>query len=574
MKRILKYLHWILPAALTVGAWVFFAFGYAGHLLYIEGNQMFLWNGDYMVDTVMRVGGMSDYIARFITQFYHWPLVGGALVALLLLALQQGVQRIMRRLGGDMLWTLSFVPPIIYWVLLCDENYTLSGLVALAGAVWLAVAVAAVGKSWLRGAVTALAIPAVWLLLGGTAAVTWLMVVIVEAVAAERRCWKVFVGAAAAVAIIAVVWVAVPWQRYFESMVTGGTYFYFAEIPVQDFLKMWGATVVVTVIPLLLGRWYRPWFEAVVAVAAIVASGSLLSKHYNALDEDVMRYYYLTHYGRWDDVIARAERKTPDTQAGLICVNLALAVTDQTGARTFDFEQHGPAGLFMPYDQDVLFSGEVLYRLGFINEAQHYAYESMASIPDHQRGIYFVGRLAETNMIAGRTEVARKYLNIMKQTLFYRGWAKQLLELMEQDGAVDAHPVYGSLRRMQPTENFAFVSTQLGGMLEIMLHQHPDNRPVYNYLMSYCMLLKDIDGFADHLIIPAQGLPRCYEEAFVMICRIKRLDYSTLPSNINRSTINRLEQYIRAFNMSGNNPEALKEDWGNTYWYYTNFVKF
>ena len=351
MKRILKYLHWILPAALTVGAWAFFALGYAGHLLYIEGNQMFLWNGDYMVDTVMRVGGMSDYIARFITQFYHWPLVGGALVALLLLALQQGEQRIMRRLGGDMLWTLSFVPPIIYWVLLCDENYTLSGLVALAGAVWLAVAVAAVGKSWLRGAVTALAIPAVWLLLGGTAAVMWLMVVIVEAVAAERRRWEVFVGAAAAVAIIAVVWVAVPWQRYFESMVTGGTYFYFAEIPVQDFLKVWGATVVVTVIPLLLGRWYRPWFEAVVAVAAIVASGSLLSKHYNALDEDVMRYYYLTHYGRWDDVIARAERKTPDTQAGLICVNLALAVTDQTGARTFDFEQHGPAGLFMPFVQ-------------------------------------------------------------------------------------------------------------------------------------------------------------------------------------------------------------------------------
>ena len=144
MKRILKYLHWILPAALTVGAWAFFALGYAGHLLYIEGNQMFLWNGDYMVDTVMRVGGMSDYIARFITQFYHWPLVDGALVALLLLALQQGVQRIMRRLGGDMLWTLSFVPPIIYWALLCDENYTLSGLVALAGAVWLAVAVAAV----------------------------------------------------------------------------------------------------------------------------------------------------------------------------------------------------------------------------------------------------------------------------------------------------------------------------------------------------------------------------------------------------------------------------------------------
>jgi hypothetical protein len=228
----------------------------------------------------------------------------------------------------------------------------------------------------------------------------------------------------------------------------------------------------------------------------------------------------------------------------------------------------------MTYEEDLIFFGEVLFDLGFINEAQRYAYEMMVTYSYLQRSAFTVTRLAETNMIAGRNEVARKYLNALKHTLFYRKWANNRLELLDIPKAIDEHRLYGKLRRNQPVENFAFFSAKFDKMLEEMVDQRPENREAYDYLMAFYLLYKNVDAFAERLIIPASGLPRAYEEAFAMVCRINHVDTSTLPSNLNRATFDRLERYIRAYNLSGNNPNVMEKDWGRSYWFYTNFIRF
>ena len=177
-------------------------------------------------------------------------------------------------------------------------------------------------------------------------------------------------------------------------------------------------------------------------------------------------------------------------------------------------------------------------------------------------------------MIAGREEVARKYLNVLKHTLFYRSWAENRLELLDIPKAIEEHRLYGKLRRNQPTENFAFVSAKFDEMLEEMVKQRPNNREAYEYLMAFYLLYKNVDAFAERLVIPAAGLPRAYEEAFAMVCRIRHVNTATLPSNLNRATFERLERYIHAYNLSGNNPDVMKKDWGRSYWFYTNFIRF
>ena len=42
MKLIEKYSRLILPLVLLLAAWLFFGIFYRWHLLYIEGNQLFL----------------------------------------------------------------------------------------------------------------------------------------------------------------------------------------------------------------------------------------------------------------------------------------------------------------------------------------------------------------------------------------------------------------------------------------------------------------------------------------------------------------------------------------------------
>lgn len=572
MKTIDKYLRIALPVLFAVAAWAFFGFAYRWHLLYLEGHQLFLWTGDYAREIFSHAGAAADYAARWIVQFYHLPALGAVFIALLLLALQQGVQRIATRMAGDAFWPLGFVPSAVYWAAMCDGNYTIVGLLALTAAVWTARWIIGIGRDAARAAATALACPLLWLAVGGAAAVVPAIVVIAEAAGRRRR--AVFAGAAVAVAVVAVLWRAVPWQADTAAMITGGCYFYFAEVPLPVFYGIWIATVAAASLPVLLARFANRWIDVALAAALVVGTAAGVSQRYDGVEEETMAYYSLTHYGRWNEVLRRAEKRPPVTRPAMICVNLALAATGQTGERTFDFPQHSPAGLFMTYGEDILFCGEVLYRLGFVNEARRYAYESMAATPDRQRGAFFLVRLAETNLVAGCGEVARKYLDILSHSLFYRSWARRMLEVMNDEEAVEAHPVYGALRRAQPTENFAFVADDFGRMLEVMVEQRPDNRPAYDYLLAYYLLLKDVDKFADRLIIPAKGLPRAYSEAFAMICRIKHVNTASLPRNIDRTVFERLERYIRAYNLSGNNPAALDREWGRTYWYYTNFVKF
>ena len=115
MKQFEKYARLAMPALLAVAAWLFFGVFYRWHLLYFEGNQLFFWTADYARETIGRLGGLGEYVTRFLVQFYHLPLLGGAIVALLLVALQQGMQRVTQRAtSSNALWPLSYVPSIYY----------------------------------------------------------------------------------------------------------------------------------------------------------------------------------------------------------------------------------------------------------------------------------------------------------------------------------------------------------------------------------------------------------------------------------------------------------------------------
>ena len=391
---------------------------------------------------------------------------------------------------------------------------------------------------------------------------------------ATKRDWRALTATVLAAVVVAVVWLSRPWHLNDAMMVTGGIYFRHFDIELGAFYKLWGATSAVIVLTPLVSRWVREWINVVAAVAVVATAVAVLPKHYDANGEDTMAYYCLTRNGQWNEVIERARKHDPQTRPAMICLNLSLVMTGQSGEQLFDFPQYGPAGLFMTYGEDLIFCGEVLFNLGFINEAQRYAYEMMVTYSYLQRSAFTITRLAETNMIAGRDQVARKYLNALRHTLFYRSWAENLLELMDTPKAIDEHRLYGKLRRNQPVKNFAFFSEKFDKMLEEMVDQRPKNREAYEYLMAFYLLYKDVDSFAERLIIPTKGLPRAYEEAFAMICRINHVNPATLPSNLNRATFDRLERYIHAYNLSGNNPEVMSKDWGRSYWFYTNFIRF
>lgn len=53
--------------------------------------------------------------------------------------------------------------------------------------------------------------------------------------------------------------------------------------------------------------------------------------------EEVMGYDYHVRMQEWDEVIAMAEKKAPDTPMSVSCLNLALAMKGQLPERMFSF---------------------------------------------------------------------------------------------------------------------------------------------------------------------------------------------------------------------------------------------
>ena len=100
MKRFFKK-TWKMGLTLLFGVAVLLFWGnlYPAHLAYQEQFQLFQDDTAYWWELVVMPGGLADYVGEFFTQFYYYPWVGAALLALLFMWLQRLCWFLMREQG-------------------------------------------------------------------------------------------------------------------------------------------------------------------------------------------------------------------------------------------------------------------------------------------------------------------------------------------------------------------------------------------------------------------------------------------------------------------------------------------
>ena len=169
----------------------------------------------------------------------------------------------------------------------------------------------------------------------------------------------------------------------------------------------------------------------------------------------------------------------------------------------FDFNQNGVSGLLPDVQSDAtspMPTAEAFYQLGMIYVAQRTVFEAQEAILDFQKSGRCYKRLAQTNLIIGSYEVARKYLMALQKTLFYREWANETLPLLENEEAITKHPEYGRLRQFAYDEDFYFSDHVTPEMLESLYFSNTDNRLAYDYLRAYYILTGDRENYAKLLL--------------------------------------------------------------------------
>jgi hypothetical protein len=306
--------------------------------------------------------------------------------------------------------------------------------------------------------------------------------------------------------------------------------------------------------------------------ALVLLVALMLVPKYNFEDKkyELIEYDYLVRVNDWDAVIAKAEKQMPDLPASVSATNLALAMSNQLGERAFDFYQHGTQGLLPNFDRNfstLQLTGEIFFRLGLVNTAQRFAFEAMEAIPNYNKSVRAVKRLAETNLVNGQYRVAEKYLRMLEKTIFYRPWAQRTIKLLDNEKAIDSHPLYGTLRQYRLQEDFLFSDRELDKICGRLFMHNQQNSMALQYLLMMPLLDKDIPRFMAYLQL-VQGRvrynPRSCQEATALAFMQQRREPPK--GLVSPWVLQQMTDFSRIYAHDRKSPEL--ERFRNTVWYY------
>lgn len=287
----------------------------------------------------------------------------------------------------------------------------------------------------------------------------------------------------------------------------------------------------------------------------------MILEHQMALDVEAS-------YGHWDKV----EELTRDNRPYNIDIyyhNLSLAMRNALTEKMFERHQNFTDGLFLPVNENgnfFLFSaaGEAWWAVGDLTMAEHATLLGMIFSPRHT-GTRNLRRLAEINLAKGDQPAAMKYLRLLQQTIPHRQWAETRMQQAQAQS-------YQS--EMQSTADTLRLSTQTQRSLRNLLDCQPQNIRAMQYLISYDLLTKDMISFADD--IERYGLhlnSRIIEEAMLIVMTARPEMRDRWHDYVQESTFRDFQTFNSIFEQSNGNPQMLKKQFGNTYWYYMQFTK-
>ena len=580
----------LLSLLFGVAVVIFWAVPFVGGLCFQEQYQMFLFDTGYFLERIVLPGGLADYISEFLVQFYYMPVLGGAIIALLLMGIQAAVWGLMKQYGArhDFPgYLLSFLPGIALWCAMGDQNVLLSFVVALFGALVI---------GWIHNRFHNRLVKVVFELVS-TALVYWFLgpvvfvyvvLMIGDTLKNAKQKGNVFsgIGYSAVILILTVAWILLttqtlqyPLYRIFAGL---NYYRYPGAISPLPFVVMVWAVVIpfLGMIPCrqksLQKLQQSKMVMALSYVLVIVASWFGIKVSFDEMTYDLIDYDFLVRTEQWDKIIEKAEKKPATTPLSVSCVNLALSQKGMLADRLFEFYQNGGEGLFPTFTRDMISpvsTAEIFFRLGMVNDAERYMFEAQEAIPNYRKSARLTRRIIECDIINGNYQVAAKLLRRLQKTLFYSNWANQMMALLGNEKAINRHPVYGKLRKYrEKKQDFLFSDQEMDQMLGLLFLNDNHNKMAYEYLMCYELLQRDMEKFMQYYplgrFVGYDHIPRTFQEILIGNWMKTHSDPRTIPYSVDAQNVNNTLNFIQLYMQNPKNPQLNQQPYVSNAWHY------
>lgn len=580
----------LLSLLFGVAVVIFWAVPYVGGLCFQEQYQMFLFDSGYFLERIVLPGGLADYISEFLVQFYYMPVLGGAIIALLLMGIQTAVWGLMKQYGARHDFSgylLSFLPSIALWCAMGDQNVLLSFVVALFGALVI---------GWIHNRFHNRLVKVVFELVS-TALVYWLLgpvvflyavLMIGDTLKNAKQKGNVFsgIGYSAVILILTVAWILLttqtlqyPLYRIFAGL---NYYRYPGAISPLPFVVMVWAVVIpfLGMIPCHRKSLQKLQQSKVVIVLSyvlvIVASWFGIKTSFDEMTYELIDYDFLVRTEQWDKIIEKAEKKPATTPLGVSCVNLALSQKGMLADRLFEFYQNGGEGLFPTFTRDMISpvsTAEIFFRLGMVNDAERYMFEAQEAIPNYRKSARLTRRIIECDIINGNYKVAAKLLRRLQKTLFYSNWANQTMALLGNEKAINRHPIYGKQRKYrEKKQDFLFSDREMDQMLGLLFLNDNHNKMAYEYLMCYELLQRDMEKFMQYYplgrFVVYDHIPRTFQEILIGNWMKTHSDPRTIPYSVDAQNVNNTLNFIQLYMQNPKDPQLGQQPYVSNAWHY------
>lgn len=386
------YWRWMLTTVFAVAVFCFWMFELPFLMAAREQVQLFLWNSDYLMERLAVPGGLAQYLGEFIVQFFVKNVYGALWYVVLLVAVQLLTWQLMRskqRMAkSSWIYLLSFIPSVILWYLACNPKIPMTPIVAVL-----------------------------------------LTLVLMNLLPKHQKaCWI------AAFAMIPIgYWLLGP------AVVLLALYLLFTR----------GSNVMLRIAPLILlvfcvvgSSWLTPY-----PLKQIARGVDYYWEKETMGTFEEMEYDMLMRQQRWDEMIEKYHQKGSESlsvnNAVLIVMWQQKRIDQQEVMRRINLDQRALKNI-----PSAFLMSEVCMPLGMTNMSQRAAFEAMEAIPNYNKSARALQQLVQTNMITGNPKVALKYLSLLEQTTFYRGWARKMKNMVKQPELMKQHPHFHQLKEI------------------------------------------------------------------------------------------------------------------------------
>lgn len=568
---------------------------------------VFLFTKFYFTHFLTFPGGIAEYLAAFLRQFYLFSWAGVLINSLLVFSVAYLTKRIFTTLNvrsGNGI--LHFVPAIFLFVLLCNPQHNLAFSVSfILALVFFSFNISIAPRhTGLRILVYFIFALFVYFIGGGIFLLYCLLCVLSELLFCKGY-GKFYISATLILAAVVVPYLS---AKYLFTITVNNAYFYFlpfnAGTPIDLNVVVLLFFLPVVFLFFLLPKTFlisiKDWSVftklakrfskrnvgmARFVFTTVILISSLSLAFFLSTDKATntrLKVQYYAANKMWEDVLKTVDKSPLVDQTVSFQTNRALFYTNQLGEKMFHYPQlFGFDGLFVDRNDDnrmIELCSDHYFDLGFINESMHWAYESFVFYGNKPQ---LLQRLALIYIINENYEAALKYLKPLSNTLFYKKWAKDYINKCNDPKLLEDDELVQEKRQFMPRFDFFADRNNPDIIMNFLLKQNSKNKMAFEYLMVYYMLSNKFLAFNNNLFrlndFGYEKIPKHFQEVIAVIIDIRGEAAVKLEGyKFERDIINDFRSYVSTMQFNkGDLAKAMKPlnaKYGDTYWYFLDYI--